>query len=143
MFLSAKQHSMALLDFMKKKAKEEKQKRTRKSETADTSSVEHPVPVAPTLIDEHHEGMSLIAPHITEKSRNMSQQNGYVFEVLDAATKMSVKDSVERMYKVHVADVRMITVPGKPRRRGLTKGLKKGYKKAVVRLQNGESIDLF
>lgn len=133
---------MALLDFMKKKEKEEKQKRTRKSETASSESAVAEKEVT-TPIDEHHEGLSLIAPHITEKSRDMSHHNGYVFEVLDAATKMSVKDSVERMYKVHVSDVRMITMPGKPRRRGLTKGLKKGYKKAVVRLKDGESIDLF
>lgn len=133
---------MALLDFMKKKEKEEKQKRTKKSDTAVSESPQAAeTPVA--VIDEHHEGLALIAPHITEKSRDLSHNGGYVFEVRDDATKATVKDSVERMYKVHVADVRMITMPGKPRRRGLTKGLKKGYKKAVVRLMNGESIDLF
>jgi large subunit ribosomal protein L23 len=133
---------MALLDFMKKREKEEKQKRTRKSEAADSSTSEIKTEAA-VQIDEHHEGMSLIAPHITEKSRDMSHKGGYIFEVRDDATKATVKDSVERMYKVHVMDVRMITMPGKPRRRGLTKGLKKGYKKAVVRLKSGESIDLF
>ena len=126
---------------MKKKEKEEKQKRTR----TPTALSEAPVETKENAvtIDEHHEGLALIAPHITEKSRDMSHHNGYVFEVLDAATKATVKGSVERMYKVHVTDVRMSTMPGKPRRRGLTKGLKKGYQKAVVQLKNGESIDLF
>ena len=133
---------MALLDFMKKKEKEEKQKRIRESATS-ASPVEEKEQEAAITIDEHHEGLALIAPHITEKSRDMSHKGGYIFEVRDDATKARVKDSVERMYKVHVMDVRMSTMPGKPRRRGLTKGLKKGYKKAVVRLKSGESIDLF
>ena len=137
---------MALFDFMKKKEKEEKRKHKAASSdthTHDHKGHDHGTDAVVLPSGEHHEGLVLVSPHITEKSRDLSSHHSYVFEVLDDATKATVKMSIEQMYKVHVSDVRMITMPGKPRRRGLTSGRKKGYKKAVIRLRKGESIDLF
>ncbi|MEK7480905.1 MAG: 50S ribosomal protein L23 [Patescibacteria group bacterium] len=80
-------------------------------------------------------------PHITERSRDMSHQGAYVFRVLPFATKPMVKEAVEALYRITVDAVRMMRVPPKPRRRGLTRGTKKGYKKAIVVLRAGQRIE--
>lgn len=86
---------------------------------------------------------SLIAPHITERSRELTSRGAYVFKVHDDSTKKSIARSVENFYKVHVEAVRILIMPSKPRRRGLTAGTKKGYKKAIVTLKEGDKIELF
>ncbi|OGZ42015.1 MAG: 50S ribosomal protein L23 [Candidatus Ryanbacteria bacterium RIFCSPHIGHO2_02_FULL_45_43] len=85
----------------------------------------------------------LTIPHITEKSRLMGENGAYAFEVSRGATKNMVKRSVEDLYHVHVEHVRIINIPKKPRRRGLTSGSKGGYKKAIVSLRKSETIEMF
>ena len=67
----------------------------------------------------------------------------YVFRVAEGATKHTIKQAIEAIYRVAVQRVRVTRIPSKPRRRGLTRGTKKGYKKAAVTLRKGEHIELF
>lgn len=81
-------------------------------------------------------------PMITEKASLMSALGTYVFLVEKAAAAPEVKKAVEAIYKVHVVRVRMINIPGKMRRIGRNLAQVPGYRKAVVTLKKGETIDL-
>ena len=82
-------------------------------------------------------------PHISEKStRLMNEKNVYTFIVQKDANKIEVRKAVENKYEVEVAKVRMSTTPPKPRRLGRQEGEKKGFKKALVKLKEGENIEL-
>ncbi|MDF1497801.1 MAG: 50S ribosomal protein L23 [Patescibacteria group bacterium] len=81
-------------------------------------------------------------PHISEKTFNLSQKNQYVFVVSDRANKSEVKKAVKDIYGVSVIGVNIVSVPSKSRRfRGVI-GVKSGYKKAIVKLSEGNKIDL-
>lgn len=81
-------------------------------------------------------------PCITEKSTMLSEKNFYTFEVDKRANKFQIKENIEKKYNVHVELVRIISVPKKPKKRGGIKGFKSGYKKAIVKVMKGESIDI-
>ena len=81
-------------------------------------------------------------PHVSEKATLLSESGFYVFKVEDRANKNKVKDEVEKKYKVNVLSVRMVRIPSKKRKVGRTEGKKKGYKKAIVKVKSGQSIDL-
>ena len=90
----------------------------------------------------------LVRPVITEKVNNQMERNSrYTFEVDWRANKLEIKKAVEEFYGVKVANVNTIVVPGKSKSRftkaGFIQGVKGSYKKAVVTLTEGESIDLF
>ncbi len=90
----------------------------------------------------------LIRPVITEKVNNQIEKSGrYSFVVGKAANKLEIKKAVEEFYGVKVTDVRTAVVPAKAKSRftkaGLLSGRKPSYKKAVVTLAEGDSIDLF
>lgn len=90
----------------------------------------------------------LVRPVITEKVNNQIERSGrYTFMVDKRANKLEVKQAVEEFYGVKVSDVNTIVVPGKNKSRftkaGLLKGVKPSYKKAVVTLAEGDTIDLF
>ena len=85
---------------------------------------------------------------ITEKvNGQMEKSSRYTFEVDKRANKLEVKKAVEEFYGVKVEGVNTIVVPAKNKSRftkaGLLRGRKSGYKKAIVKLAEGESIDLF
>jgi large subunit ribosomal protein L23 len=86
-------------------------------------------------------------PIITEKTNYQSGTlNQYVFEVDRKATKTMVKDAVETIFDVNVVRVNVINVPGKRTRRARSRRLmvrRSGFKKAIVTLSPGESIDIF
>jgi large subunit ribosomal protein L23 len=84
-------------------------------------------------------------PIITEKStRLMDTDNKYVFRVDAAANKMEIGKAVERLFKVKVVSVTTMNVRGKPRRlRYGQEGKRSNWKKAIVKLKEGDSIDLF
>jgi large subunit ribosomal protein L23 len=84
----------------------------------------------------------LIAPYITEKSTALSQKNQYLFRVEKRANKNEVKKVIENLYKVKVIDVKIINVPAKRRRLGRISGWKKGFKKAIVRIKEGQKIEI-
>jgi len=85
---------------------------------------------------------TLLFPVITEKSYGAKAENNqYVFKISNRATKADVKQAVEGIFEVKVEKVQVITVPGKEKRRGAHLGRRPGYRKAVVRLVEGQSID--
>lgn len=80
-------------------------------------------------------------PVITEKGMGVKEtENTLVFEVALKATKTEVKQAVETLFKVKVIAVRTATVEGKERRRGKFTGYRPDWKKAYVRLQQGEKM---
>jgi len=87
-------------------------------------------------------GPQIVKPHITEKATELSKSNQYVFVVQPHADKRDVARSVEKMYGVNVKGVHIVVVHPKKMRLGRTKGMKKGYKKAIVRIQEGQKIEI-
>jgi large subunit ribosomal protein L23 len=83
-------------------------------------------------------------PHVTEKTSLGSDSNNTVAIVVDkAANKIEIKQALENLFKVKVADVRTVTVAGKVKRSGKAFGKRSNWKKAYVTLQEGQSIDFF
>lgn len=86
-------------------------------------------------------------PIITEKSNYQAGDlNQYVFEVSTSANKQQVKEAIETIFDVDVAKVNIINVPAKRSRRWRNRRIKvrrSTYKKAIVTLEPGESIDIF
>ncbi|MCX6790625.1 MAG: 50S ribosomal protein L23 [Candidatus Gribaldobacteria bacterium] len=81
-------------------------------------------------------------PHVTEKATVLAGVNQYVFNVFKTANKSEVKKSVEEVYGVKVEEVRIINIPAKKRRLGKSNGWKGGYKKAIVKIQKDQTIEL-
>ncbi|KLU39775.1 MAG: 50S ribosomal protein L23 [Peptococcaceae bacterium 1109] len=86
----------------------------------------------------------VIRPIITEKSTDiMATQNKYTFQVDLRANKTQIKEAVEELFKVKVRKVNTSRVRGKMRRMGMTQGRKPDWKKAVVTLEPGHTIEVF
>jgi large subunit ribosomal protein L23 len=90
----------------------------------------------------------LIKPVLTEKANALQEKSRtFTFRVAREANKLEIKNAVENFYGVSVEDVRTIVVPGKNKSRftkaGFVKGRKPAYKKALVIVAEGESIDLY
>lgn len=85
----------------------------------------------------------LLRPVLTEKSHQMDADNKVVFRVRKDATKHQIRAAVESLFEVNVDAVRTLTMPGKPKRFGRFQAQRSGYKKAVVTLEEGQSIDFY
>ncbi len=90
----------------------------------------------------------LIKPVITEKANNQQEKlKRFAFKVNRKANKLEIKKAVEEFYGVTVEEVNTLIVPGKNKTRftkaGYLKGVKKGYKKAMITLAEGDTIDLY
>lgn len=85
----------------------------------------------------------LLRPVISEKSVGLVEENKYSFWVDPAANKIEVKYAVEKMFKVHVAEVRTMNVKGKMKRVGRYTGKTSDRKKAIVTLKAGDKIEGF
>ena len=85
---------------------------------------------------------TIISPNITEKSTSLSEYNKIVFKVDNGANKESIKKSIEKIFKVNVIKVNTINIKGKTKLVRNKKAFKSGYKKAIVTLKKGQSIDL-
>ena len=85
----------------------------------------------------------LIEPWITEAATASAELNKYIFKVNKKADKKQIKKAIEELYKVTVLGVRTINIPGKKRTRGRIVGVKSGFKKAIIKIKEGESIDVF
>jgi large subunit ribosomal protein L23 len=84
----------------------------------------------------------LVAPHVSEKAAILADQsNQYVFRVAVDATKAEIRKSVEQLFKVKVEDVRTLKVKGKVKRNRYGYSTKPTWKKAYVRLAQGQDID--
>jgi len=84
----------------------------------------------------------LSSVHVTEKATGLEAENKYIFNVLPVANKNEIKKAIEDLYGVNVVNVRIINIPRKQRRLGRQKGWRKGYKKAIVRIEKGQRIEI-
>ena len=85
----------------------------------------------------------IIRPIITEKSYSSIEHNRYTFEVAKTASKPQIADAVTAIFGVTVTNVNTMNVTGKPRRVRVAKGKTRDWKKAVVTLKEGDSIEFF
>ena len=85
----------------------------------------------------------LIKPIITEKPTALMEERKYTFRVPLAATKVVIRQAVEQIFKVKVQAVNTMRYEGKMKRLGRTQGRRSDWKKAVVTLKPGETIELF
>ena len=84
----------------------------------------------------------LLAPHVSEKSTRVADEsNQHVFRVARDATKPEIRQAVETLFSVKVTDVRVIKSKGKRKRHGVHQGRRSDWKKALVRLRDGDDID--
>ena len=84
----------------------------------------------------------ILSPMVTEKSTNMSEQNKIVFKVPAGSNKINLKKNIEKIFKVNVTKINIIN---KQNRTKITRGKKvrvSGFKKAIITLKKGQSIDL-
>ena len=85
---------------------------------------------------------TIISPRITEKATSLSEYNKIVFKVHKGANKKTIKKSIEKIFKVNVIKINTINLKGKTKMIRNKKTYKPGYKKAIVTLKKGQSIDL-
>ena len=84
----------------------------------------------------------ILSPIVTEKSTNLSEQNKIVFKVPRAANKINLKKNIEKIFKVNVIKINIVN---KQNRTKIARGKKvkvSGFKKAIITLKKGQSIDL-
>ena len=87
---------------------------------------------------------TIVRPLVTEKSSAAYQERGeYTFEVHPTANKTAIKQAIERLFGVRVTGVWTSQQRGKPRRVGTSAGLRPRWKKAIVTLKDGDSIEIF
>lgn len=85
----------------------------------------------------------IIRPVVSEKSYDLMEQNRYTFEVHKDAKKEQIAQAVTEVFGVTVLKVNTMNVSGKPRRLRYNKGLSRSWKKAIVTVKAGDTIDLF
>ena len=93
-------------------------------------------------MDKMHLFDKILAPMLTEKSTNLSNLNKIVFKVPQTANKINLKKNIEKIFKVNVTKINIIN---KQNRLKIARGKKikvQGYKKAIITLKKGQSIDL-
>ena len=86
----------------------------------------------------------LRAPKMSEKTLSLKEEaNQFAFEVDQRANKIQIKESIEKSFKVSVLKVRTMNIRGKKKRLGRYQGLKSNWKKAIVTLKEGDTIEYF
>jgi len=86
----------------------------------------------------------LRAPKMSEKTLSLKEEaNQFAFEVDQRVNKIQIKESIEKSFKVSVLKVRTMNVRGKKKRLGRYQGLKSSWKKAIVTLKEGDTIEYF
>ena len=90
-----------------------------------------------------HPNEVLLAPVVTEKAYSAVDERKYSFRVHPDAHKTQIRQAVEELFGVHVQRVNILKVQPKPKRRGLIRGTRPGWKKAIVQVREGESIEIF
>jgi len=142
---------MALLDIFKKKKKEKKISRKERiekkekvvskktKEKKEEIKVETPRP-RKTFPEMAYRVLS--SPNITEKATNLTKENKYIFKVKTRTNKTEVRKIIEDIYGVNVVGVKIINIPAKKRTIRRQVGWKKGYKKAIVKIKEGQKIEV-
>ena len=90
-----------------------------------------------------HAGQIVLAPVVSEKSYGGTADGIYTFRVHKDAHKTQIRQAVEELFEVKVARVNIVKVQPKPKRRGAIKGTRQGWKKAIVQLHPGQTIEFF
>lgn len=121
---------MKLLDIFKKKKKPEKVPEARPRE------------VKPKKRVSKMAYRVLASPHVTEKATGLERENKYIFKVFPKSNKIEIKKAIEDLYGVDVLSVNIINVPRRQRRLGRQMGWRKGYKKAIVKIAEGQKIEI-
>jgi len=85
----------------------------------------------------------IIAPVLTEKANEMRESSTYVFRVDPRANKLQVKYAISELFDVEPVDCRVMNVKRKPKRQRFQRGYTAGWKKAVVTLKPGQTIEIF
>ena len=143
---------MALLDFLKKKKEiekaqvkkvekkpakvsviAEKEKKTEQTEQKKSAKRKRTTVFSYDIVKE---------PHISEKATMLSETDQYTFKVYPNANKIEIKKAVEGIYGVDVLSVNIVKIPKKKRRLGKVQGFKAGYTKAIVKIKEGQKIEI-
>jgi large subunit ribosomal protein L23 len=90
-----------------------------------------------------HPNEILLAPVVSEKSYGQIVHHKYTFKVHPDAHRTQVRQAVEELFDVKVVNVNILKVQPKPKRRGMFRGTRPGWKKAVVQLRAGDTIEIF
>jgi large subunit ribosomal protein L23 len=90
-----------------------------------------------------HPNEILLAPVVSEKSYSLINDRKYSFRVHKDAHKTQIRQAVEQLFEVHVERVNIVKVQAKPKRRGFHRGTRPGWKKAIVQVREGETIEIF
>jgi large subunit ribosomal protein L23 len=85
----------------------------------------------------------IIRPVVSEKSYVLASTGKYTFRVHPGAHKTQIRQAVEALFEVRVVDVRTMSVKSKPKRRGVTSGRTRQWKKAIVEVAPGDEIPIF
>ena len=81
-------------------------------------------------------------PVVSEKAFTFTAKGKYVFMVEPHATKPEVRKAIQKLYSVHVTQVNIVRLPGKPKRAGAKYSIQGAHKKAIVTVRKGETIDI-
>lgn len=122
--------------FDKKEEKNKKKKAVKpvKEEAAPVAKSDQPVITGSSNL--------ISRSHVSEKSSRLTgESNQYMFRVRGDANKNEIRKQIEKMYSVKVLKVRIVNVPEKKRTLGRNQGIKQGYKKAIVSVQPGQTIN--
>lgn len=142
---------MSLFDFLKRKKEVEKAKEKKPKKIDQVSVAEKPAkekknsPSTKLRKDKKEGNFSyeiIKEPHISEKSTMLAGENRYVFKVYPLANKTEIKKAVEGIYGVDVLSVNVVKIPEKKRRLGKVEGWKKGHRKAIVKIKEGQKIEI-
>ena len=90
-----------------------------------------------------HPTQVIIRPVVSEKSYVLAANDRYTFRVHDDANKTQIRQAIQQLFDVDVVEVRTSSVKSKPKRRGLTRGRTRSWKKAVVQVRPGQTIPIF
>ena len=90
-----------------------------------------------------HPNEVLLAPVVSEKSYSLIEDRKYSFRVHKDAHKTQIRQAVEQLFGVKVLAVNIVQVPSKPKQRNYIKGRRPGWKKAIVQLRDGDTIEIF
>ena len=131
---------MPILNIFKKKKKLKEEEVKEEEKPVKAAEVRPPQAKREKVIGEAYR--ILKAPQVTEKATELAKQNQYVFKVWPRANKIEIKKAIEDLYEVDVLDVKIIKVPRKRRRLGRIRGWRKGYKKAIVKIKEGQKIEV-
>ena len=135
---------MALRNIFKRKLKEKPAQPIEKPK--EEIPLEKPVEVKPPKVKREvkvGEAYRILkTPQVTEKATDLTKKNQYVFKVWPGANKVEIKKAIEDLYGVDVISVKIIKVPRKRRRLGRIRGWRKGYKKAIVKIKEGQKIEV-